>query len=311
MASTPHEILQSNPGKPGQDPIAFTWTTPDGLTLAGKHWAPKNVEVQPVETSIPVLCLPGLSRNTRDFHEIASFLQSAGHNVYALDYRGRGKSDWDENWKNYSLTVEADDIDAAIDQLEIERFVLLGTSRGGLHALAMANRFPVDRMAAVILNDVGPHIERTAIQRIAASIGQNMKFSSLERVAEHQRKTIGPQFPAFVEYDWYKLAEQLATSHENQTVLDYDPNLSHLFDDLDEDTPLPDLWPFYEKLTDRPVLVLRGEHSDLLSAATSQRMLELHSKALMKTIPGQGHAPVLWEPETHDFIENFLKNITA
>ncbi|CTQ54370.1 3-oxoadipate enol-lactonase [Roseibium album] len=308
MPSAPHEILPGNTGNRNQSSTAFTWTAPDGLMLAGEHWAPKNDDLQIVETSIQVLCLPGLSRNTRDFHDIASFLQSAGHHVYALDYRGRGNSDWDKDWNNYSLPVEAGDIDTAIELLELERFALLGTSRGGLHALAMADRYPAERMAAVIFNDVGPRIERSAIKRIAASIGQKMKFSSLEGVAEHQRNSLGPQFPAFSEDDWYKLAEQLATCHETQTVLDYDPNLAHMFNDLDDETPLPELWPYYEKLTDRPVLVVRGEHSDLLSITTGERMLDMHSGAVMKTIPGQGHAPVLWEPETHDFIESFLKN---
>jgi pimeloyl-ACP methyl ester carboxylesterase len=311
MPTTSQKISPGNTGIPFKGSTAFTWTAPDGLTLAGEHWAPKSVELQIAETSIPVLCLPGLSRNTRDFHDIASFLQSAGHHVYALDYRGRGNSDWDKDWNNYSLPVEAGDIDTAIELLELERFALLGTSRGGLHALAMADRYPAERMAAVIFNDVGPRIERSAIKRIAASIGQKMKFSSLEGVAEHQRNSLGPQFPAFSENDWYKLANQLATSHEAQTVLDYDPSLARMFDDLDDETALPELWSYYEMLTDRPVAVVRGEHSDLLSTTTSQRMLDIHSGAMMKTIPGQGHAPVLWEPETHDFIESFLKNLAS
>lgn len=304
MTTAPREAL----GDPAtrENGIGFTWKSPDGLTLAGREWpAPDGSSDQ----AIPVLCLPGLSRNTRDFNDIARFLQARGHRVIALDYRGRGDSDWDSDWRNYALTVEEKDIDAAIDMLALDRFAVLGTSRGGLHALVMALRYPSDRMAAVIFNDVGPHIEMRAIHRIAATLGHNMKTTSLDAVAGNLRHALSNQFPSFEAPDWLKLAGQLASDRNGATVMDYDPALAHQLASLDDAAPAPDLWPLYDKLTDRPVLVLHGEHSDLLSADTCRRMAEVHPNATVSTIPGQGHAPVLWDTATHETVARFLKSV--
>ncbi|WP_235867221.1 alpha/beta fold hydrolase [Roseibium marinum] len=258
---------------------------------------------------MPVLCLPGLSRNIRDFNDIAEFLQLRGHHVIALDYRGRGMSEWDPDWRNYDLTIEGKDIDAAIAQLGLQRFAVLGTSRGGLHALAMAGRYPADRMAAVIFNDVGPHIEMRAIHRIAATLGHRMTHASLEDAAGSLQRRLGNQFPAFLPADWLKFAGQLASDEGGRVVMDYDPALAHQLASLDDAAPVADLWHLYEKLSDRPVLILHGEHSDLLSEETCRRMLDVHPNAQLKTIREQGHTPVLWERETQEDIARFLKGL--
>ncbi|NKX67525.1 MULTISPECIES: alpha/beta fold hydrolase [Stappiaceae] len=309
MTSAPQEALVSSSTAPMPPVVDFTWKSPDGLTLSGCEWPSAKPDSEGAASPIPVLCLPGLSRNTRDFNEIARFLQTCGHRVIALDYRGRGKSDWDPDWRNYALTVEDKDIDAAIAELGLDRFAVLGTSRGGLHALAMGLRYPASRMAAVIFNDIGPHIEMRAIHRIAATLGHHMKCASHEDVAANLEHTLGYQFPAFVKADWLKLAGQLASEQDGHVMMDYDPALAHQLASLDDATPTPDLWPLYEKLTDRPVLVLRGEHSDLLSPETCRRMTDNHPNATAKTIPGQGHAPVLWDGETHKTISDFLKSV--
>ena len=309
MASAPKEALVSSSPASLPSVDEFTWKSPDGLTLAGRVWSPAKLSAHESRPPIPVLCLPGLSRNTRDFNEIAAFLQSRGHRVIALDYRGRGKSDWDPDWRNYAMTVEDKDIDAAIEHLGLERFAVLGTSRGGLHALAMGLRFPASRMAAVIFNDVGPHIEMRAIHRIAATLGHHMKNASHEEVAANLEHALGYQFPAFGKEDWLRLARQLASEQDGQVVMDYDPALARQLASLDDAAPTPDLWPLYEKLTDRPVLVLRGEHSDLLSPQTCRCLTDKHPNAAVRTIPGQGHAPVLWDSETHEAIADFLKTI--
>jgi len=309
MIPAPREARPSLASDPALPQRTFTWKSSDGLTLAGREWLPGPSASERHPNAIPVVCLPGLSRNTRDFNELAEYLQAAGHHVIALDYRGRGQSDWDPDWRNYDITVEGNDIDAAIEHLGLKRFALLGTSRGGLHALAMANRYPADRMAAVIFNDVGPHIEMRAIHRIAATLGHRMNNASLEQVADNLQHTIGHQFPAFEQKDWHKLAGQLASDREGQVVMDYDPALAHQLASLDDATPLPDLWHLYEKLADRPVLILHGEHSDLLSEDTCRRMLETHPHAHLKTIRGQGHAPVLWEAETLEDVAKFLKDL--
>jgi pimeloyl-ACP methyl ester carboxylesterase len=292
---------------PSSAPVSLTYQSPDGLTLAAKEWpVPQSAQE---DEKVTVLCLPGLSRNTRDFNEIAAFLQGQGHRVIALDYRGRGDSDWDPEWQNYALPVEEKDIDAAIKAFKLDRFAILGTSRGGLHALAMAHRYPPDRLAAVIFNDIGPHIEMRAIHRIAATLGRNMSYASLDEVAGSLRHMLGMQFPVFSADDWLKMAGQVASEKDGKVVLDYDPALGHQFASLDDGAPVPDLWPLYEFLKDRPVMVIRGEKSDLLGEDTAQRMVDSHLNAVLHTVEGQGHAPVLWDSETHERIGEFLSKV--
>ncbi|QFT32928.1 acyl-CoA esterase [Labrenzia sp. THAF82] len=309
MAFVPQEAPTGENSDQLPQTSEFFWKSHDGLTLAGREWPASHNANEANKTPIPVLCLPGLSRNTRDFNEISNFLQRKGHRVIALDYRGRGKSDWDPDWQNYALPIEEKDIDAAIDHLKLERFALFGTSRGGLHALVLGLRYPADRMAAVVFNDIGPHIEMRAIHRIAATLGHNMSCATLDGIAETLTRTLGPQFPVFGKDDWLKMAAQLASKHDGSFVMDYDPALARQFASLDDAAPVPDLWPLYDNLTDRPVLILRGEHSDLLSAETCKRMIDMHPNSQLKTIKGQGHAPVLWETDTHETIAEFLSSI--
>ncbi len=306
MSTAPEEAYAGGVQKPFAPPRDFTWQSADGLQLYGRNWI---VDSPPDESGIPVVCLPGLSRNSRDFNDIAHYLQEQNHHVIALDYRGRGKSDWDSDWRNYALPIEENDIALAIEKLGLKRFAVLGTSRGGLHALVMAGQYPAEQMAGVIFNDVGPHIEMRAVHRIAATLGHRMSAGSLEEVAENLEHTIGSQFPAFVGKDWLKLAGQLASESTDGFVMDYDPALAHQFASLDDAAPAPDLWPLYDRLIDRPVMVIHGEKSDLLSADTCKRMIETHPNARLKTISGQGHAPVLWETDTHEAVARFLREL--
>jgi len=306
MSTAPDEAHAGDVQTRVAQPQDFTWKSSDGLQLYGRNWVADEPED---DSRIPVVCLPGLSRNSRDFNDIASYLHALNHHVVALDYRGRGKSDWDSDWRNYALPIEENDIALAIEKLELERFAVLGTSRGGLHALVMAGRYPAEQMAGVIFNDVGPHIEMRAIHRIAATLGHRMSVSSLQQVADNLKHTIGHQFPAFEDKDWLKLAGQLASDTSDGFVMDYDPALARQFASLDDAAPAPDLWPLYDRLLDRPVMVIHGEKSDLLSPETCKRMVETHPNARLKTIPGQGHAPVLWETETHEAIAQFLKEL--
>ena len=285
-------------------PVDFTWKSQDGLTLAGKEWRPAAAKTD--RPKIPVLCLPGLSRNTRDFNDIAASLQKCGHRVIALDYRGRGASQWDSEWKNYTLPVEQGDIIRAIDKLELERFAVLGTSRGGLHALLMGQVYSADRMVAVIFNDIGPHIEISALMRIARSLERPMQYPSLDAVITDLRQSLQDQFPAFGKEDWLKLTGQLATENDGHATFDYDPALAKQLQGLDEDTPQPNLWLHYEKLTNRPVLILRGEFSDILRVETASEMIERNELAELHTVSAQGHAPMLWDIETQLTIRDFL-----
>jgi pimeloyl-ACP methyl ester carboxylesterase len=289
-----------------QKPETFTWKSQDGLTLSGRQWFPARDTGHPT-----VLCIPGLSRNTRDFNMIADFLQQKDYHVIALDYRGRGDSDWDPEWQNYALPIEGHDIDDAISHLGITRFAVLGTSRGGMHAMAMTHRYGPDRMIGVILNDIGPHLEMKSIHRIAASIGKVMEFGDFDALANHLTHMLSTQFSELGRKDWLKLAGQLASRKGEKVVLDYDPKLAHAFGFLDEGTPMPDLWHLFEGLEKIPLLIIHGALSDLLSEETCKKMLERHPDARLLTVPDQGHAPLLWDMETKVGIGEFLDRLGA
>ena len=302
----PHSA-QDPSGLPAVKPSReFQWQSRDGLTLSGCEWLPGSN----TDTTRPtILCLPGLSRNTRDFRDIATFLQEKGYRVIALDYRGRGKSDWDPVWQNYSIPIEGHDIDDAIVHLGLERFAIIGTSRGGLHAMAMSHRYAPEQFVGVVLNDIGPHIEMKAIHRISASIGRNMTYPDAETLARYLAHVLEAQFPDFGASDWLKLTYQLASNKDGKFVFDYDPAIVRAFAITDEAAPLPDLWPLYDGLKYIPVLAIRGEMSDLLSAETCTEMLARHHGAESWVVTGQGHAPMLWDEPTQTKIAGFLDRL--
>jgi len=282
----------------------FHWRSRDGLKLSGEIWEPRG---RPKD--IPVLCLAGLSRCTKDFHAVAVYLQDCGYRVIALDYRGRGLSDWDPNWQNYTIPIEGQDIDDAIAKLKLNRFAILGTSRGGLHAMAMGQRYDKDRIAGVILNDVGARIEMRGIHRLAATIGRNMTHDSFETLAKHLQSGMQMQFPAFTDVDWLRYAHQLATKQHDQVVLDYDPALGHQLASLDEGAPWPDLWPLFDGLSDVPIQVIHGKKSDLLTDDTCKDMQARHEGLELVDIADQGHAPMLWDEKTQTRIAAFLDTL--
>jgi pimeloyl-ACP methyl ester carboxylesterase len=299
MADT---LLQEDRSQTSVQPELIRFTAPDGLALAARIWNP---EVR-ANGALPLVCLPGLSRNWRDFSDIADVLVAMGRKVVAIDYRGRGDSAHDPDWHNYAIPVEAHDIDAGLEVLQLERFAVLGTSRGGLHAMAMAHRFGKHRMSAVILNDVGPRIELKSILRIAATLGKGMRHGSYEELAIRLRNQSQDQFPLLDAEGWTKLARQMARPDAGGVVLDYDPALALTLSALDDATPWPDQWPLFEGLTDRPVLVLRGSRSDLLSQETLTQMAARHPQLQTMIIDGEGHAPLLWDQASQTRIAEFL-----
>lgn len=299
MADT---LLQEDRSQTRAEPELVRFTAPDGLSLAARVWHPASHG----SGAVPLVCLAGLSRNWRDFSDIAAFLAIQGRKVVAFDYRGRGDSAHDPDWHNYAIPVEGHDIDAGLTALQLDRFAVLGTSRGGLHAMAMAHRYGRHRMSAVVLNDVGPRIELTAILRIAATLGKGMRHVSYEDLAIRLRSQSQDQFPLLDDNGWTKLAQQMARPDAGGVVLDYDPALALTLSALDDATPWPDQWPLFEALTDRPVLALRGSRSDLLSQETLTQMAARHPQMQTMIIDGEGHAPLLWDKPSQTRIAEFL-----
>ncbi|MBD8894319.1 alpha/beta fold hydrolase [Roseibium litorale] len=293
----------------------FCWTGSGGLILSGRRWTPRwaGTDQAPAEWEqagkLPLLCLPGLSRNTRDFDAIAKAMTAKGHPVIALDYRGRGFSSWTSDWHSYSIPVEAEDIAAAITHLELERFVVLGTSRGGLHAMAMAATYGPEQMAGMILNDIGPVIEFDGLKRISGSVGSKMTYESFDSLALSLKSGLEAQFPDLGGSDWLRLAQQLASPSDAGITLNYDPNLGKTLEGWDKGGAFPDLWPLFEASNRIPVLVIRGALSDILSAETAQTMSLRHPDTKLIEVEGEGHAPLLWDAITQSAILTFLKRL--
>jgi pimeloyl-ACP methyl ester carboxylesterase len=264
-------------------------TAADGLRLYARDYGP------PAGGALPVICLPGLTRNSEDFHELAEALSrdaSRPRRVLSLDYRGRGRSEWDKDWRRYDLKVELDDCLKVLASSGIGKAVFVGTSRGGLIAMALGAAHP-DRVAGIVLNDIGPVIEAKGLLRIRSYVGKLQEPRTLQEGAGILRRMSGDEFPAFTDDQWLRMAR--GTWHETADgpVLSYDANLMKTLEALDPGKPLPDLWPLFDSLKAVPTLVIRGGNSDLLSDETLRLMMERHPSLTAITVPGQGHAPSL------------------
>jgi len=276
------------------------FTSRDGLRLYARHY--------PVPGSVrrPVVCLAGLSRNSRDFHDLAVALarpDEGGRDVYCLDYRGRGRSQNDSDWKNYSILIELNDALDFMTMRGLHNAGIIGTSRGGLIAMLMGVLRPA-AIGAAVLNDIGPVIEPEGLARIVAYIGRVPLPATWKEAAELVTEMHRRQFPAVTAQQWAEFARQVFNDDNGLPAPSYDPNLSKAISLLSAD--LPDLWPQFAALSHAPMLVLRGENSDILSAKTLAEMKLRHPRLDAVTVKGQGHAPLLKDAPTIAAVSQFL-----
>jgi pimeloyl-ACP methyl ester carboxylesterase len=285
------------------NPVSHFITAQDGLKLHVRAYGSS------ANSALPVVCLPGLARTATDFHRLASALaDDAEHPRYvlALDYRGRGLSDYDSNPDNYSLPVELADVLSVLTALEIGKAVFVGTSRGGLLAMLLGAARPA-ALAGVVLNDIGPVIEPRGLARIKGYVGQLPQPKSFEEAAEVLRQLFSPQFPALSADDWMELGQRTFRDQGGRIIPDYDPKLAHALRDVDIERPLPDLWQQFDSLADASMLIIRGANSDLLSPATFEAMRARRSQCETLVVPDQGHAPLLTDDETISRIGAFVR----
>ena len=257
---------------------------------------------------LPVICLPGLSRNARDFHQLALLLANhpeSPRRVIAVDYRGRGLSQYDPTPANYNVMVECKDVITLCDLLGLKRCLFIGTSRGGLILHVLAALRP-DLIAGTVLNDIGPAIEAEGLMEIRDYLGRRSTFASFEQAARALTVLHGETFPALVGTDWLDMAHALYAERDGTLVADYDPALNDQFQAVDFSKPLPTLWPQFEILTEKPMQVIRGEHSKLFSAQTLQAMAEGRVKVTTQTAHGQGHAPLVHHEDVFPAFSVFL-----
>lgn len=279
------------------------WTSRDGLKL---HY--RDYPARPERAGKPaIVCLPGLTRNARDFAALAGRLAGEWR-VICPEMRGRGDSAYAKDSATYNPLQYVEDVTELLDQTGIERFVAFGTSLGGLMTMLIAAHNP-QRIVAALLNDIGPDIEAAGLARIAGYVGQGRSFATWMHAARALEEGQGAFYPEFGVSDWLELAKRVMTVGGNgRIVFDYDMKIAEPFRDANGAAP-PDLWPTLTGLADKPVLLVRGGLSDVLSQATLARMAEALPQAEVVTLPRVGHAPTLDEPEVVDAIERLLAKV--
>jgi pimeloyl-ACP methyl ester carboxylesterase len=279
-------------------------SAPDGLRLHARAYGPR------VSDLTPIVCLPGLTRNGDDFDALAQALAegAAGgpRRVIALDYRGRGLSAHDSNWRNYDLKVENADILACLTALEIGEAAFVGTSRGGLHVMLFAITRPA-MLRGAVLNDIGPVIEAQGLARIRSYVGKLPAPQSWADAVGLAKRVMGAQFPNLSAEDWDAYARGTFMETDGKFQLRYDSALMRTMENINLDIALPTAWPQFEGLAHIPLLALRGAHSDLLSPDTLEQMQTRHKSCEAHIVEGQGHAPLLRDAPTIARIAEFLR----
>jgi pimeloyl-ACP methyl ester carboxylesterase len=272
----------------------------DGLRLHVRRYGERG-------RGLPIVCLPGLTRNGSDFHELASALSRGpdARMVITIDSRGRGRSDYDTDPDNYSFPVELADVIAVITALEIGPALFIGTSRGGILAMLLGSARPA-AIAGVILNDIGPVIDVQGLMRIKGYAGKLPTPRDYDEGASILRRLGDAQFPGLSDEAWMAQAKHTWRPDKASMVLTYDPKLAHTLENVDLERPLPPLWTQFDSLARVPMMVVHGGKSDILSVATVDAMRERRLDIDVLEVPNQGHAPLLVEPEVIARISAFV-----
>ena len=275
---------------------------PDGLKLHVRTWGSRG------SSGLPVVCLPGLARTSVDFIALAESLAGSSREVFALDYRGRGRSEYDRNPGNYSVPVELADLVAVLTAMEVPPAVFVGTSRGGILAMLLATVRPT-AIAGVVLNDIGPVIEAKGLVRIKSYVGRLPPPKSFEDGAELLRRLFDAQFPKLGPGDWIAFARRTFSERHGSLLPSYDPHLAKALQGIDLERALPPLWKEFDALAAVPVMVIRGTNSDILSAATVEAMRARRPDLETLEVADQGHAPFLIEDDVIARVASFRRRL--
>ena len=276
-----------------------SWTSSDGLKLHFRDYA------GPADRPT-ILCFHGLTRNARDFEALAASLAGEWR-VLCPDMRGRGDSDYVRDPMTYTPAHYVADVEALLAAEGITRFVAIGTSLGGLMTMLLAAANP-ERVAAAVINDVGPEIEPAGLARIREYVGQGRSYETWVHAARALQEANRAIYPAWGLPDWLRMAKRcMVIGSGGRIVFDYDMNIAEPFEAQDGPAPAPEvMWALFDALAARPLLVLRGEHSDILSADVAARMAARAPGSELVTVPGVGHAPTLDEGEAVAAIARLL-----
>ncbi|MCA8880658.1 MAG: alpha/beta hydrolase [Rhodobacteraceae bacterium] len=277
---------------PQSEPLYFHAS--DGLRLAYRD------EGQ----GTPVLCLAGLTRNMSDFDFVARDFSHRAR-IIRLDTRGRGQSDYDPDYLNYNLVREGRDALDLLDHLGLERAAIIGTSRGGLITLTLA-RDHGERLTGACLVDIGPDIDPAGLAYIFSYLGMDPVFKTYEDAADGFVATLKARFPSVPRSRWRLHAQRIWTESPEGLALKYDRNLRQSLLEQSATGNVEDLWPLYDALAGKPVALIRGENSDILSAETAAEMQRRRQDMIFAEVPRRGHVPFLDEREARQAIDRFI-----
>jgi pimeloyl-ACP methyl ester carboxylesterase len=276
------------------------WWSNDGLRLHYRDYP------GPADKP-PIICIPGLTRNARDFDRVAARLGGAWR-VICVDLRGRGESAYAKDPMTYVPLTYLQDMEALVRELALERFILFGTSLGGLITMLLATS-EKPRIAGALINDIGPVLDERGIERIRGYVGRTQSWPTWLHAARHFSEVLREVYPAWTLDQWLIFAKRVCKLGPGGRIgFDYDMRIAEPFRIPGGATGF-DLDRAFNSLNGIPLLVVRGELSDLLSAATVERMTAAVPDMEAVTVPGVGHAPTLDEPEAMDGIERLLRRI--
>ncbi len=282
------------------DASTDTYQSHDGLTLFYRDYG------DPASTNTPVICVPGLTRNSRDFTDLAQHL-SAQRRVICPDLRGRGFSDYDPNYKNYNPATYAQDMFTLLAHLNIDKVIWIGTSLGGLIGFVVAAMKP-DILAGVVLNDVGPVVAEEGLERIRSYTGKLPPVTSWDDAIKQAKLVYGASLPDIADDRWPALVRNGYREDDTRVPrLDMDPKIGDAV--RETATPQGDPWDLWDRMADIPTLAIRGILSDILDEPTFDEMVKRKPDLIQVTVPNRGHVPLLDEPEALQAIDAFVARI--
>jgi pimeloyl-ACP methyl ester carboxylesterase len=280
------------------------YTSTDGLSLYARDYPCQSSGIAEPGT---VLCMHGLTRNSADFAGLAAHL-SEKYRVISVDNRGRGLSEYDRNVANYTPATYVQDMFTLLGKLDIDQVILCGTSMGGLMSFMMAAMQP-ERVRGVIINDIGPEIDPRGLERIKGYVGRSGPVGNWDEAIAQAREINEQAFPDFTAQEWEDFARGIYREENGIPVLAYDPAISRPMNDDQSNAVPPDLWPLFDAITAIPILVIRGESSDILAPSCIDAMRDKKPDMQFVEVPNRGHAPTLNEAVSRSAIDHFLDSL--
>ena len=282
------------------------WWSSDGVRLHARVYAGPEGS----ESASPLLCMPGLARNARDFEDLAPHI-AQDRKVIVVEFRGRGESAFAKDPMTYVPLTYVQDVVAMLGEMQIDRFAAIGTSLGGLVAMLLAAALP-GRLVGAVLNDVGPELQTAGLERIRDYIGAGGSQPTWMHAARAFAELNGAIYPGYEIHDWLRLTKRThRLTAEGRIVTDYDKQIAAPLRVPGGADAAADLWPVYRALGDVPLLILRGELSDILARSAGEKMVAELPRARLVEVPGVGHAPTMDEPEARAAIDAWVAELPA